>query len=219
MNPSVWPRGPRVVVLVALTSGFGCGSGGGGGAAAEASCVAVETRSLAWSELSPLGFSADGLLRAIGSEHETRLTRADGTSTGLTLGLVRVSAGSVAFQTRERASTAGGPADAGTPCSDAMSVPVTLSFTTNDGAFDETWTVELLAEDMARATGHAEIDLLTLDGTYGVTDVDPASFDEVVGILDLELAASAWTGELSGQARNGDTGAASARDFDIGRFR
>jgi hypothetical protein len=219
MNLSVWPHGPRVVLLVSLTSGFGCGSGGGGAPADEAACVAVETRSLAWSERSPLGFSADGLLRAIGSEHETRLTRADGTSTGLSLGLVRVSAGGVAFQTRERASTPGGPADAGTPCSDAMSVPVTLSFTTNDGEFDEMWTVELLAEDMARATGHAEIDLLALDGAYGVTDVDPASFDEVVGILDIEVRAAAWAGELSGQARNAGTGAAGARDFDIGRFR
>jgi hypothetical protein len=178
--------------------------------------VVVESRSLAWSEQSPLGFSADGLLRALGTEHETRLARADGTSTGLDLGLSRVSAGSVSLQRRERESTAGTP-DAGTPCGDVMTVPVSLSFRTNDAAFDETWTLELVADETDRATGRAEFDLRALAGDYRVTEVDPASFDEVVGVIEIELDATSWAGELSGEARN--AGSASTKDFDIGTFR
>lgn len=208
---------PRVALLVSLvSSGLGCGSGRSGSKPPEAACVPVETRSLAWSERSPLGFSADGLLRALGSEREARLTRADGTSTRLDLGLSRVSAGSVSFQTREPESTPRGQPDAGAACGDMMRVPVTLSFTTTDAAFDETWTIELAAEDMARATGHAEFDLRALNGDYSVTEVDPASFDQVVGVIELEIAATAWVGELSGQAR---TNASAPEDFDIGTFR
>ena len=218
MHSSAQGPRPRLVLLVSLAfAGLACGSGRSGGAPPEAACVAVESLSLAWSEQSPLGFSADGLLRAFGSERETRLTRADGTSTGLDLGLSRVSAGTVSFQTRERESTVASQSDAGAPCGDVMSVPVALSFTTNDAAFDEIWTVELLAASMARATGRAEFDLQTLSGEFSVTAVDPASFDEVVGLLELDIAGTAWSGTLSGQARR--SGADDAEDFDIGSFR
>jgi len=208
----------RVALLVSLALA-GCGSGGSGGGPPEAACVPVESRALAWSEQSPLGFSADGLLRALGGEHETRLVRADGTSTGLSLGLSRVSAGSVSFQTRERESALAGEPDAGTACGDVMSVPVTLSFTTNDSAFDERWTVELSAEETTRATGRTEFDLQALAGDYSVTEVDPAAFDEVVGVIELELSATTWAGELSGQARKATTAGGSGEDFDIGAFR
>lgn len=211
---------PRVLLLVSLacTAG-GCGSGSSGGRHEEAACVANQSRSLAWSEQSPLGFSADQLLRALGSEREARLTRADGTSSGLDLGLSRVSAGAVSFQTRERESSPAGPLDAGTPCGDVMSVPVTLSFTTSDAAFDERWTLELTAESSTRATGRVELDLLALAGDYQVTQVDPASFDEVVGVLELDLAGTAWTGSLSGLARRNASGAPRTEDFVIGTFR
>ena len=159
------------------------------------------------------------MLRALGTSRETRLTRADGTSTGLDLGLSRVSAGSVAFQTRERESTTAGQPDAGAPCGDIMSVPVALSFTTNDAAFNEVWTVELIAEGMGRATGRAEFDLQAVSGDYSVTAVDPASFDEVVGIIELELVGAAWAGELSGQARKVGAGGGNAEAFGIGTFR
>ena len=218
MHASAQCLAPRVALLVSLAfSALGCGSGGGGSGPPEAACVAVESRSLAWSEQSPLGFSADGLLRALGSERETRLTRADGTSTGLHLGLSRVSAGSVQLQTRERESSVPGQADAGTACGDVMRVPATLSFTTNDGAFDETWPIELVAEDTARAAGRAEFDLLAVAGDYSVTEVDPASFDQVVGAIALEFVGTAWAGELSGEARA--NGAGGAEHFDIGTFR
>jgi hypothetical protein len=203
-------------LLAALAVGAAaCSSGSHGGGVPEAACVAVESRTLAWSELSPLGFSADGLLRALGGEHETRLARADGTSTGLELGLQRVASGSVSFQRRERESTAGSP-DAGTACGDVVSVPADLAFTTNDGAFRETWRVELIAQDPARAVGHAEIDLQALEGDYAVTELDPAAFDRVVGLLELDLRAMAWAGELSGEGR---TSSARAQPFEIGSFR
>jgi hypothetical protein len=160
-----------------------------------------------------LGFSADELLGTLGSERETRLRRSDGTNSALSLAITRASGGSLSFQKRERESASLEPES----CADAMSLPVTLSFATNDGAFDETWTLELLVEGAGHATGHADVDLLTLDGSYTVTEVDPEAFDEIVGLLDIDLDASAWTGRLSG--RGNSAASRSGQSFEIGTFR
>ena len=207
------PRRPALLVLVSAWTAAGCGSSDGGSGGPPAECEPVQSRSLAWSERSPLGFSADELLGTLGSPRETRLRQSDGTSTALSLAITRASGGSLSFQTRERQSASLEPE----ACADAMSLPVTLSFATNDGAFDETWTLELLAEGAGHATGHADVDLLTLEGSYTVTEVDPEAFDEIVGLLDIDLDASTWSGKLSGRGDSESGG--SGQRFEIGTFR
>lgn len=195
-------------------------------------CLAVESRDLAWSELSPLGFSADTLLRALGAERETRLTWADGSSTPLTLTLER-STGAVAFEEREWTESRSGAEPALAPigagnelalpqCNDVVSLPVSMRVTTSDGAFAEQLTVRLLAESATRATAGATLDAQSLTGSFRVTALDPAAYDRVLVNVSLTLGSEAWSGTVSGQAiddgePSGD-GTASARFFDIGAF-
>lgn len=195
-------------------------------------CLAVESRDLAWSELSPLGFSADGLLRALGAEREARLEWADGSSTALSLTLDR-SEGRVAFEERDWVESSSGaePAiaqlgstDEPAPfqCNDVVSLPVTLSFATSDGAFAEQLSLRLLAESTTRATGGATLDAEELVGSFRVTEVDPAAYDRVRVGFELTLGSGSWSGRVSGQAiDDGDgsaDGSASARLLEIGTF-
>jgi len=193
-------------------------------------CLAVESRNLAWSELSPLGFSADGLLNALGAERETRLEWSDGSSTRLTLTLER-SDGMVAFEEREWTESSSGAeaavaqvggADEVTQCNDVVSLPVTLSFATSDGAFAESLSFRLLAESTTRATGGATLDARELTGSFRVTEVDPAAYDRVLVIFGLTLGNEAWSGRVSGQAIDDGDGSAdgttSARLLEIGTF-
>jgi hypothetical protein len=195
-------------------------------------CLAVESRNLAWSELSPLGFSADALLSALGTERETRLDWADGSSSRLSLTLERRD-GAVAFEEREwtEASSGAEPAiaqvgsadeDAIAQCNDVVSLPVTLSVATNDGAFAEQLSFRLLAESTTRATGSVTLDTQELTGSFRVTEVDPAAYDRVLVTFELTLGSEAWRGRISGQAvDDGDgssDGTTSARLFQVGSF-
>lgn len=231
------------VCLVLLAATVACGSDdaapntddpqvGGQTGEEHVGCFAVETRSLAWSELSPLGFSADALLSALGSEHETRLTWADGSSTRLTLTLER-SDGAVAFEEREWQESSSGAESAvaqvgGTDevplpqCNDVVSLPVTLSLATNDGALAEQLPLRLLAESATRATTGATLDTEELTGSFRVTAVDPAAYDRVLANITLAFGDDAWSGTISGQAVDDGDGSAdgstSARFFEIGSF-
>lgn len=185
-------------------------------------CQPVERDMLAWSERSALGFSADELLNALGSEVDARLAWSTSGSTPLTLGIERAS-GSVEFQTREFVSDGSG-AEIGVPeCNDAVAVPVTVSFTTADGAFAERWPVTLVAESITRVGVYRQVDVNDLEGSFTVTQVDPTRFDRVLAIFDLAFSAGVWAGRLYGQgivegpASNPD-GTASADDFDIASF-
>jgi hypothetical protein len=185
-------------------------------------CRPVQTRMLAWSERSPLGFSADELLNSLGAERDTRLTWNDGTSTTLSLALARGASGSVEYQERDYVSDNSGAELVATECLDVVSIPVTLTFATGDGRFTEDWELPLLAESVTRATGFSKIELSTLEGSFTVTQIDPAQFDEVLAHVNLTLGSSVWSGTVSGQAVKA-TGpspndSVSARSFDIASF-
>jgi hypothetical protein len=233
--------------LVVLTAAVACGSDdaapsgsdpdtddprvGGQTGEETVGCFAVETRNLAWSEQSPLGFSADGLLNALGAEREARLQWANGSSTRLTLALER-SDGAVAFEEREWVDAPSGAESGGAQsavaeiapvsCGNVVSVPVTLSLATNDGAFAEQLPLRLLAESTSRATAWISIDTADLTGSYSVTEVDPAAYDQVLAQFSLTFGGDAWTGSISGQAVDDGAGSAdsasSARNFEIGAF-
>jgi hypothetical protein len=220
------PRSRSLPCLLVLFAAAGCGSDGShadtpGGQTESAGCSPVTRTNLAWSERSTLGFSADELLSTLGAGHQARLTYADGTSTTLTLALARTS-GQVEFQDREYTSDQSGRELAiGSECPDVLSIPVTLSFTTKDGAFAEVWAVSLLANGSSTATGSVPIDLDALMGDYSVTEVDPSAFDDVVAFITLDFEGTAWSGAVSGQAlesSGGSNGTSSAQNFGIGTF-
>jgi hypothetical protein len=221
------------VLLVAAAAGCGGGSDGdsqlgtgiAGGQTGEeggAACKPVESTRLAWSERSPLGFSADELLGALGAEHSTRLTYDDGASTALTLTLERGTEGALEYQEREWMSDGSGAEIAVPECPPVVSVPVTLTFSTADVAFAEEWSFALLAENTARATASIRLDLDALRGNFTVTQVDVAEFDDVLAHLDLTLGRDGWSGMISGTATqttgSGPDDTVSAQGFDIASF-
>ncbi len=224
----------RLACWVLLSaSAIGCGSNSGstsqdgpdapGGQTGEETvgCLPVERDMLAWSERSTLGFSADELLNALGSEREGRLAWQNGTSTPLTLTLARAS-GSVEFQQRAWMNDGSGRelATSG-DCNDVLALPVTLGFTTSDGAFAEQLQLTLLAQSAARADAFVSIDLDSLEGSFTVTQVDPADFDDVLASLTLAFDNDGWSGSLSGQAvttGSAADGASSATNFAIATF-
>jgi hypothetical protein len=218
-----------VLVLAA-----GCGSSGdgnsqlgtattGGQTGEEGTgCVAERTTRLAWSERSALGFSADQLLAALDDEQDTRLTYDDGNSTTLDLTLTRGEEGSVEYQERAFRSDGSGAEIAPPECPDVVSVPVVLTFSTGDQAFAEEWSLPLLAESAALASGRVEIELGALRGNFTVTQVDPTRFDEVVAYLSLTLTDEGWSGTLEGvgiqTSGSGPDSSVSATPFDIASF-
>jgi hypothetical protein len=228
-------RSTAQALLVAAALGCGAdsdsasqnGPGVAGGQTGEEStgCQAVQSSPLAWSERSPLGFSADELLNSLGAERDARLTWQDGTSTTLSLALARGASGRVEYQQRDDVSSGSGAEPAieiATECLDVVAIPVALTFSTADGAFAEEWALTLLAESSMRATGFSNVDLGELDGTFTVTQVDAAEFDEVLAHLSLTLAPGGWSGTLAGQAvkssGSSPNDAVSAQAFDIARF-
>jgi hypothetical protein len=221
------------VVLVAAAAGCGGGSDGdsqlgtgiAGGQTGEeggAACEPIESTRLAWSERSPLGFSADELLGALGRERSTRLTYDDGATTTLSLTLERGSEGAVEYQEREWMSDGSG-AEIGVPeCPEVVSTPVTVTFSTGDSAFAEEWDFALLAQSLSQATASIRLDLDTLRGNFTVTQVDPARFDDVIVYVDLALGRDGWSGTISGQATkttgSGPDDTVSAEGFDVASF-
>jgi hypothetical protein len=229
--------------LVLLAAALGCGSDGGaanaddpdtnnppiGGQTGEETigCLAVETRALAWSERSPLGFSADELLTALGDERESQLERAGGTRTRLRLRLeLERGGGAPQFEEREwvqpNLGAAEPAAEISAACDDVISLPATLRFDTNDGAFAEALSLQLLAESRTRATATLSLDPAMLQGTFSATEVEPGSYDELRLIFTLVFESDTWFGNIEAQAiDNGDgspDGAVSERNVAIGTF-
>ena len=201
MTASGWGVGALLWVAA-----VGCGSGGssnGAAALADSDCGdPIETRSLAWSERSPLGFSADELLGALGPQYRGRLTYDDGRTTSLELGLARAS-GSVAFERFEAGTAAAagagstGAASDGA-CPDGLTIPATLSLTTSDGAFAEAWPASLLGRGAMTALGRATpITLDALMGDYTPAGVDPARYGSLQAQLSVSFAGSDWSGSLA----------------------
>ncbi|HTV18371.1 MAG TPA: hypothetical protein VMG12_06860 [Polyangiaceae bacterium] len=199
--------GPLLLGLAAC----GSGSSGNGAKLADSDCGdPIETRSLAWSERSPLGFSADELLGALGTEFRGRLTYDDGSTTSLTLGLARAS-GSVAFESWRTSSAAGGASAAAgaandDACPDGLTLPATVSLATSDGAFAEAWPVSLIGRGAMSAIGQATpLALDALMGNYMPAGVDPARYDTLRAQLSIRFAGAEWSGSLSVVPATGST--------------
>src|SRR5262249_37079897 len=79
-------------------------------------------------------------------------------------------------------------------CGAELVVVATLDFATDDGAFDESGSVQVHAHDAKHAQAELELDPSNLQGTYTVTEIDPKAYDSVRLQVDVEFADSALTG-------------------------
>jgi hypothetical protein len=187
-------------------------------------CLPVEgdTRALAWSERSALGFSADEVLRTLGSSQEVRLTYQDGSTTTLQMEIERRDDG-VEFQNREWQDDGSGRELAMSgECNDAVVIPVTLSFSTNDGAFDESWPLELAVETATEATVFSVVNLDTLEGDFALDEAETSGLVNVQAFISLALTGDDWSGDLSGQGTrssgSGPNSSASSQAIPIATF-
>ncbi|WP_437971279.1 hypothetical protein WMF04_19150 [Sorangium sp. So ce260] len=210
---------------------LGCGDGAGGPQGGQIGGVHVaegacdeEKEDIGADDVSPLGFSAREALSAVSGERSAPLTWAKGGSTTVT-----VSVGELAAARFVRSTVASGgpggaePALAAGDCADHLQIDVPLAFSTEDGAFDESFAVTLRIRQVGDVSFYHRIDLSALQGSYEVTEVDPAEFREVTVSLSGTLSSSAVSGEISGMAENhpigsGPEGSVSAQPFDVAEF-
>ena len=211
-----------LVLLVASTALSACSdpetSAGGqiGGEAAQ--CKAVTTTPLPMDQASVLGFSGADVMALAGGDHTATLTWAKGGTTDVTVS-VATTAPEARYLDMEYVDDGSGIEPA-IGCADVVEVDVTFGFTTADGAFAESWASKIQAPSATEASFYRELDLGGLAGSYAVTEVDPAAFDEVRAFLDATFDATGAHGTVSGQAiLNGDASdpdsTASAQMFDI----
>ncbi|WP_433936533.1 hypothetical protein AB3662_17815 [Sorangium cellulosum] len=217
-------------VAAAMSAGlFGCGEGNpqggqiGGVHAGEGACH-EEAEAIAVDAETALGFSAQDVVTALSGERSAPLTWAKGGSTTATLSLGEIVSASFVRSTTPPSSGSGGAEMAlAVDCADHLQIEVPLAFSTEDGAFDETFTVKLRALQVSSASFTHRFDLDALQGTYEVTEVDPAEFREVIVYLNGNLSSTAVDGVISGVAEtyptsDGPDGSVSARMFNVADF-
>lgn len=228
-------RAPALMLLLALP-GSGCGDAAArtdadgdqisGGQTGEESlgCAAVNRQPLAAGAVSPLGFSANQLFEALGTQQSITLTWAEGGTTRLAV-TIDASSAEVEFIDRELGVAPGGREPAGEvaiDCSDVLSAELTLRFVTDDGAFDETWSVTLSADTLTTARVFHRFDASALSGSFRVTQVDAAEFDELRTYLSLSFVEHVWSGSLHGEGLRGAgaglDGEVSSTPFAIATF-
>lgn len=236
----MFARTPRhALLLIAALSGCSAdpddtagGDASNGGQTGEegAGCLAVRTERLAASQASPLGFSADQVMAAVGLEHSVPLTWQDGTQTSLRLAFdypgTEVEFAERQYRASGSDSNASGPqsavAEIATECNDVLNVPLGLTFATEDGAFDEVWSVTLGAEALTSASLFYLLDLNVLEGSFRGTDFAPAGTDLSSVFLTLSFDAGVLTGSISGtatrQTGTGPDGSVSGQPIAIATF-
>jgi hypothetical protein len=152
---------------------------------------------LAMGDASPLGFSADEMLAVAAGPNtaDAIWTETSGTTTA-TLSLA--AAGAPVFHDLEFVSDTGdhGGADwdEDSACPDYLEVPVTMTFSTGDGAFSESISASLTAASLASLSAGADLDHAALGGSYTVTEIDPSEWDE----FSLSVANRWSDGAVSG---------------------
>lgn len=175
-------------------------------------------------DASPLGFSAAEVIAAVSGERTAQLTWAKGGSTTATLSV----GAPVAARFVESTVATGTPPNGQEPaiavvCSDYLEIDVPLSFSTEDGAFAETFSLTLRATQADTAAFYHSIDLSALEGSYQVTEVDPAEFNKLWVYLSGTISGSAVSGEITGMAESFPSGSGpdatvSATRFDVAEF-
>jgi hypothetical protein len=152
-------------------------------------------------ESTALGFTAHDLVDLVTPEFHGPLTWADETTT--TLDLVIVSTGEAWFVDSEVVPGEGDQQPAIWPiCDDRVEIAVTIQFTTEDGAFAESWDDRVAGTSATEAHWAHELDLDALGGDFDLVPfVDAEDYDELRAFVNGAVSAETGSsGRISGQA-------------------
>ncbi|WP_437947749.1 hypothetical protein WME98_44680 [Sorangium sp. So ce296] len=219
---------------------WGCVSGEGGGPSDdtapggqiggvqvnEGGCDEVK-EDIGADDVSPLGFSARDALSALSGERSAPLAWSQGGSTTATVAAGELVAARFVRSTVAKVADSGpGGAEStaiAVDCADHLQLDVPLAFSTEDGAFDESFAVTLRVPQVGAGRFFHRIDLDALQGSYEVTEVDPTDFREVFVYLSGELTGSAVSGTISGIAEThpvgtGPDSSVSGQPFNVADF-
>ncbi|WP_437925565.1 hypothetical protein WMF37_41965 [Sorangium sp. So ce291] len=199
----------------------------GGPCTARSEIIGVE-------DASRLGFSANDAIAAISGARSATLTWAKGGSTTVTVSAgAPLTARFVHFTRSEVQYTAGGdgpsegPVDSmATSCpfgDPFLEIDVLLSFSTEDGAFADSLPVTLRAGNREAVTFIHVIYPLQVQGSYRITEVDPAEVDDVRLVLYGTIRSRTITGKLQGFTLGNPNGTGEGprthgRRFDVAEF-
>lgn len=185
------------------------------------SCEETET-ALAAGAASPLGFGAEAIDALLSTAPiDDTLTWADGGTTPVHLTFAPT--GAAWFIDSQPAAHHG---DLAPICAARVEVEQTLAFATDDGAFDETWTVRASAATADAAAVHRALDLAALQGTFDLVPfVTATGYDALSAWIDGTFTGGGFsTGEIAGQASGadpcdpGDTCSAWAENVPVGAW-
>ncbi len=163
-----------------------------------------QTEIIALDAVADGGVSADGILDFAEGDHRALLTLVGGTTTPLTV-TVTWRGDDPAWASRDAEALApNADASAEPVCVDALLLPVEVRFTSDDGAFDERWSVVLEASDPAVATFEARIDARRLGGAWELpSETHGEPMIEVTGVLSHDGGTS---GTMRARAIHLETG-------------
>ncbi|WP_437753853.1 hypothetical protein [Sorangium sp. So ce1389] len=182
-------------------------------------------------DASRLGFSATDVISAISGARSAALTWAKGGSTTVTVSAgAPLTARFVHFTRSGGQHTAGGdgppedPVATSCPGGDPLlEIDVLLSFSTEDGAFADSLPVTLRAGNREAVTYIHVIYPLQVQGSYRVTEVDPAEVDDVRLVLYGTIRRRTIAGKLQGLTPGSLNGTGEGPDthgrrFDVAEF-
>ena len=212
--------------LLLLLAGTACAPSDGGQVGEENfGCVAAFTEELAVDDSTPLGFSVAEVLTLAQGTHQSPLVWADDSSTVLRVTMSYASRAT--YQDREWRSTdatnGGAEPDLGSAdCLDILNIEMNVQLMTDDGALNESFSVDLQAALVTEAAFYSSLDPLI--GSLAVEGFAPAgSFSSYSAALDLVIDADGIAGTISGLAEtaasgDSDDGAVSATQYPIASF-
>lgn len=185
-----------------------------------AGCQDISSTALSLDETSTLGFKASDLLAAVEKTYTDTLVWSDGSTTGLTLS-IDYADGAIAFVDSEYQSADDGSeiyAPDMMMCPDRMDIAVNVTFKTDDGAFDESWSLTLNTTNGTEGALYEALALDGLKGTYAIRELDPADFDEVMAFISVKVSAEGSQGELYEQGSKVDGETAMAENATAGSW-
>lgn len=200
------PKRPQLL-LISLSLMLGCsGQSGGefagpGGPVAGSDglatvCASVSQRELALSQAAPIGFSGQDMLTLAGGTSTINLSYRDQTSTSLML-RIEERGDSATFVERENQGSS-----ASTDCASQLQVPITLQFSTSDGAFAESREATLTATQSTAAGVFLALPLAELMGSFAFDQFDAASYQQRSVLIDALFTAQGPRGRVQTLGRN-----------------
>jgi hypothetical protein len=216
---------PLLLIAACSSSATGGGSGGLNDDQPEdvlSGCLPVSTTPIGLDEATALGLTAADVLAIADGDHQASLAWDKGGSTGLAVS-VTADATSARYVVRDWQDNGPGVAEPAMDCLDVIEIDAVTGFATEDGAFAESWTTTLSASDPGLVLLGASVAPDAIAGSYQVTEVDPAQYDELTLFFDLAIDASGATGTVAGQAVQGSNNpdpdsSVSATRFGVAAF-